>query len=201
MTFELNKEGRGVNRKRVRRLMRVMGIEALVPRPGTSKTAPGHKICPYLLRGLKIVEPNHVWARSSTASPAVAPVVALQAQSQATKGRELSTLAARDRLPLAPSAAMSRRWRRAAGMWSTRCPRTSSSAAGSGLSCRTRGSSTAGAIRWTPASPATPSSGVADFRHALWLPSRRRRDNASLAQAGSLGSFQRSASLWGKFSL
>ena len=37
MTFELNKAGRGVNRKRVRRLMRVMGIEALVPRPGTSK--------------------------------------------------------------------------------------------------------------------------------------------------------------------
>src|ERR1700675_4405662 len=37
MMFELNKEGRGVNRKRVRRLMRVMGIEALVPRPGTSK--------------------------------------------------------------------------------------------------------------------------------------------------------------------
>ena len=40
MTFELNKEGRGVNRKRVRRLMRVMGIEALVPRPGTSKATP-----------------------------------------------------------------------------------------------------------------------------------------------------------------
>ena len=49
MTFELNKEGRGVNRKRVQRLMRVMGIEALVPRPGTSKPAPGHKIYPYLL--------------------------------------------------------------------------------------------------------------------------------------------------------
>ena len=62
LTFELNKEGRGVNRKRVQRLMRVMGIEALVPRPGTSKAAPGHKIYPYLLRGLKIVEPNHVWA-------------------------------------------------------------------------------------------------------------------------------------------
>ena len=46
MTFELNKEGRGVNRKRVQRLMRVMGIEALVPRPGTSKAAPGHKISP-----------------------------------------------------------------------------------------------------------------------------------------------------------
>ena len=46
----------------MRRLMRVMGIEALVPRPGTSKGAPGHKIYPCLLRGLKIVEPNHVWA-------------------------------------------------------------------------------------------------------------------------------------------
>ena len=62
MMFELNKEGRGVNRKRVRRLMRVMGIEALVPRPGTSKAAPGHRIYPYLLRGLAITEPNHVWA-------------------------------------------------------------------------------------------------------------------------------------------
>jgi putative transposase len=62
MMFELNKEDRGVNRKRVQRLMRVMGIEALVPRPGTSKAAPGHKIYPYLLRGLAITEPNHVWA-------------------------------------------------------------------------------------------------------------------------------------------
>ena len=69
MTFELNKEGREVNRKRVRRLMRVMGIEALVPRPGTSKAAPGHKIYPYLLRGLKIVETNHVWAADVTYIP------------------------------------------------------------------------------------------------------------------------------------
>jgi putative transposase len=69
MTFELNKEGRRVNRKRVRRLMRVMGIEALVPRPGTSKPAPGHKIYPYLLRGLTIAEPNHVWAADITYIP------------------------------------------------------------------------------------------------------------------------------------
>ena len=69
MTFELNKEGRGVNRKRVQRLMRVMGIEALVPRPGTSKPAPGHKIYPYLLRGLAIAEPNHVWAADITYIP------------------------------------------------------------------------------------------------------------------------------------
>jgi putative transposase len=69
MTFELNKEGRGVNRKRVQRLLRVMGIEALVPRPGTSKPAPGHKIYPYLLRGLAIAEPNHVWAADITYIP------------------------------------------------------------------------------------------------------------------------------------
>jgi putative transposase len=69
MTFELNKEGRRINRKRVRRLMRVMGIEALVPRPGTSKAAPGHKIHPYLLRGLTIGGPNHVWAADITYIP------------------------------------------------------------------------------------------------------------------------------------
>ncbi len=74
MTFELNTrgrppDGRAINRKRVRRLMRVMGIEALVPRPGTGKAAPGHKIYPYLLRGLAITEPNHVWAADITYIP------------------------------------------------------------------------------------------------------------------------------------
>ena len=69
MTFALNEEGRGVNRKRVRRLMRVMGIEALVPRPGTSRAAPGHKIHAYLLRGVAITEPNHVWAYDITYIP------------------------------------------------------------------------------------------------------------------------------------
>src|SRR5450759_4981527 len=68
MRFALNAEGRAINRKRVQRLMRVMGIEALVPRPGTSKPAPGHKIYPYLLRGLAITEPNHVWAADITYS-------------------------------------------------------------------------------------------------------------------------------------
>jgi len=69
MTFELNEEGRGVNRKRVQRLMRLMGLEALVPRPGTSKAAPGNKIYPYLLRGLEITQPNHVWASDITYIP------------------------------------------------------------------------------------------------------------------------------------
>ena len=69
MTFDLNEEGRGVNRKRVQRLMRFMGLEALVPRPGTSKAAPGNKIYPYLLRGVPISEPNHVWASDITYIP------------------------------------------------------------------------------------------------------------------------------------
>jgi putative transposase len=67
--FELNKQGRAINRKRVQRLMRVMGIVALVPRPGTSKPAPGHKIYPYLLPGVAITEPNHVWATDITYIP------------------------------------------------------------------------------------------------------------------------------------
>lgn len=67
--FELNKKGRAVNRKRVQRLMRLMGIVALVPRPGTSKSAPRHKIYPYLLRGVAITEPNHVWATDITYIP------------------------------------------------------------------------------------------------------------------------------------
>ena len=69
MTFELNEEGRGVNRKRVQRLMRLMGLEGLVPRPGTSKAAPGNKTYPYLLRGVAISEPNHVWASDITYIP------------------------------------------------------------------------------------------------------------------------------------
>src|SRR3984893_1814538 len=59
-------QGRPCRRTRFRR---VMGIEALVPRPGTSKAAPGHRIYPYLLRGLAITEPNHVWASDITYIP------------------------------------------------------------------------------------------------------------------------------------
>src|SRR5262245_15686788 len=50
MAAMLRAEGRPINRKRVQRLMRLMGIVALGPQPRTSKPAPGHKIYPYLLR-------------------------------------------------------------------------------------------------------------------------------------------------------
>src|SRR6516165_1735820 len=65
----LNRDGFPIDRKRVGRLMRKMGIEALGPKPRTTKPAPGHKIYPYLLRGLKIERPGHVWAADITYIP------------------------------------------------------------------------------------------------------------------------------------
>jgi putative transposase len=61
MTAMLRAQGYAINRRRVRRLMRKMGIAALGPKPRTTKPAPGHKIFPYLLRGLAIERPNQVW--------------------------------------------------------------------------------------------------------------------------------------------
>ena len=58
----LNREGVSIGRRHVATLMRRMRIEAIYRRPNTSKAAPGHKIYPYLLRKLKIEQPNHVWA-------------------------------------------------------------------------------------------------------------------------------------------
>ena len=69
MTLQLRHEGHAINRKRVQRLMRRIGIAALGPKPNTSKPAPGHKIYPYLLRDLKIVRPNHVWCADITYLP------------------------------------------------------------------------------------------------------------------------------------
>ena len=69
MATMLSREGARVNRKRVQRLMRLMGIEALGPKPDTSKPAPGHKVYPYLLRDLAIERPNHVWAADMTYIP------------------------------------------------------------------------------------------------------------------------------------
>tara|TARA_B100000315_G_scaffold234884_1_gene249294 strand:+ start:370 stop:1272 length:903 start_codon:yes stop_codon:yes gene_type:complete len=65
----LKGQGQRVNRKRVRRLMRIMGLKAVYRRPRTSKAAPGHKIYPYLLGGLRITRPNQVWAADITYIP------------------------------------------------------------------------------------------------------------------------------------
>jgi putative transposase len=62
-------EGSKVGRRHVTTLMQRMGIEAVYRRPSTSKPAPGHKIYPYLLRGLTIDRPNQVWATDITYIP------------------------------------------------------------------------------------------------------------------------------------
>jgi putative transposase len=58
-----------VNRKRIQRLMRVMGIEAVYPKRRTTRPAAGHKIYPYLLRGVAVTGPNQVWASDITYIP------------------------------------------------------------------------------------------------------------------------------------
>ena len=66
MVAALRRDGLVVNRKRVRRLMRLMGIEAIYPKPDTSRAHPDHTVYPYLLRGLAIKRPNQVWCADIT---------------------------------------------------------------------------------------------------------------------------------------
>jgi putative transposase len=65
----LSHQGLEVGRRHVRTLMRRMSIETLYRKPSTSRPAPGHKIYPYLLRGLSITRPNQVWAMDITYIP------------------------------------------------------------------------------------------------------------------------------------
>ena len=66
MTAWLVEQGEEVNRKRVQRLMRVMGLEAIYPKPPPSAGGRGHKVYPYLLRGVSIDRPDQVWSADIT---------------------------------------------------------------------------------------------------------------------------------------
>jgi len=66
LALYLRKLGYVVNRKRMRRLMKKLGLVALAPAPNTSKKNPEHKIYPYLLRGVAIIRPNQVWSTDIT---------------------------------------------------------------------------------------------------------------------------------------
>ena len=69
LSHELRGEGREANRKHVQRLMRLMGIETMAPKPKTSEPHPEHVVYPYLLRGLAISKVNQVWATDITYIP------------------------------------------------------------------------------------------------------------------------------------
>jgi len=69
MARHLRRIGHAMGRFRVRRLMKLIGIEAVYQRPRTSDPHPGHKIYPYLLKNLDIVKPNHVWCTDITYIP------------------------------------------------------------------------------------------------------------------------------------
>lgn len=69
MTQWLEDQGHGVNRKRIARLMRRMGLQAITPGPHTSRPCPGHKIFPYLLRDARIDHVNQVWSTDITYIP------------------------------------------------------------------------------------------------------------------------------------
>jgi putative transposase len=66
MTVSLRRIGYGVNPKRVRRLMRVMGLEAIYPKPRLSANGSDHKIYPYLLKGVTVDRPDQAWATDIT---------------------------------------------------------------------------------------------------------------------------------------
>ena len=69
MTRWLRRQGERVNRKRVQRLMRQMGLEAIYRKPNLSRAQAGHRVYPYLLRHLPVTRPNQVWATDITYVP------------------------------------------------------------------------------------------------------------------------------------
>jgi putative transposase len=79
MTAHLRRQGHAVNRKRIQRLMHLMGLEAIYPKPRTTTRSPEHKVYPYLLRNLQVVGPNHVWCADITYLPLLSGFVYLVA--------------------------------------------------------------------------------------------------------------------------
>ena len=69
LTAWLGSQGEAVNRKRVQRLLRIMGLEAIYPKPKLSAPGVGHRVYPYLLRGVAVERPGQVWSADITYVP------------------------------------------------------------------------------------------------------------------------------------
>jgi putative transposase len=69
MAVWLQRQGHAVNRKRVQRLLRLMGLETIYPKPKTTVAGAGHRVYPYLLRGVAVCRPNQVWSTDLTYVP------------------------------------------------------------------------------------------------------------------------------------
>ena len=69
MKVWLDRDGKCVSRKRVQRLMRIMGLRAIYRSPRTSQPAPEHRVYPYLLRNARVTRPNQVGRRTSPTFP------------------------------------------------------------------------------------------------------------------------------------
>jgi len=79
LTAGLVRQGEAVNRKRVRRLMALMGLEAIYPKPRLSEPGQGHRVYPYLLRGVAVERPDQVWSAGITYVPLAAGFMYLAA--------------------------------------------------------------------------------------------------------------------------
>ena len=79
LTWWLVEQGEAINRKRVQRLMRLMGLEAIYPKPKLSAAGRGHRIYPYLLRDVSVERPDQVWSTDITYVPLVSGFMYLAA--------------------------------------------------------------------------------------------------------------------------
>ncbi len=98
MARHLRREGVSVGRRRVRRPMRLMGLEAIYRKPRTSEAQPGHRVYPYLPRGLTIDRPDQVWWANITYIPLSAGFLYLVAILQSSETRSRYNLLTRSSL-------------------------------------------------------------------------------------------------------
>jgi putative transposase len=153
----LRAEGVTIGRELVATLMRRMGIEAIYRRPNTSKPAAGHKIYPYLLRGLVVDRPNHVWAMDITYIPMARGFVYLAAVVDWATRRVLSW-----RLSITMEVgSASMRWR-------TRWPGTTSPRFLTRIRAASLRARTSPACCWATASPSAWTGGVPGGTTCSW---------------------------------